>query len=174
MSDCLFLVVGESGSGKTTVVEDLCAKHGYTSIQSYTTRAKRTANETGHRFVTVEEMPPKEEMVAYTYYNGNHYWATQQDAEENDFYIIDPRGVEFFFENYHGNKTVYVVYLTATEPNRFLRMRARGDDIQKALDRIFLDRKEFFAFPYDVKFVNDDLPECEDSVLRYVRWAKGG
>ena len=174
MNDCLFLVVGESGSGKTTIVENICAKHGCTAIQSYTTRAKRTPHERGHRFVSVDEMPPQDEMVAYTHYNGHHYWATQKDADENDFYIIDPQGLDFFFDHYRGNKTVYVVYLTATEPNRFLRMRARGDDIQKALDRIFLDRKEFFVFPYDIKFVNDDLTECEDSVFRYVQWAKGG
>ena len=47
----IFLITGCSGSGKTTITEQLEMKYGLKSIQSYTTRAKRSENETGHIFV---------------------------------------------------------------------------------------------------------------------------
>ena len=49
------LLVGASGSGKSTVANHLHNEYGYDVLQSYTTRPKRTADETGHVFATEEE-----------------------------------------------------------------------------------------------------------------------
>ena len=62
----IYLIVGRSGSGKTTIAEELERKYGLKSIQSYTTRPKRSDNETGHIFVSDEEFDKLTDMVAYT------------------------------------------------------------------------------------------------------------
>lgn len=155
LSDTIFLVVGESGSGKTTFVEEL-SKHGnFSTIESYTTRAPRFDGETGHIFVTEDEVPPKEEMVAYTYYNGNHYWATQKQVETNNLYVIDPPGIDFFKAAYIGNKRVIVVRVWCPEETRYARMVARGDSAEAAKNRIDLDREWFDALDYDILVLND-------------------
>ena len=51
----IYLIVGCSGSGKTTIVNSLENKYGLKSIQSYTTRPKRSDDETGHIFISDEE-----------------------------------------------------------------------------------------------------------------------
>ena len=84
MGNCIFLIVGCSGSGKTTITEQLEQKYGLKSIQSYTTRPKRSEDEKGHIFVSDSEVPPKTDMVAYTEFAGNRYCATAEQVEDND------------------------------------------------------------------------------------------
>ena len=67
MKNC-YLIVGQSGSGKTTIVNTLEEKYGLKSIQSYTTRPKRSENETGHTFISDEEYDKLENIVACTDY----------------------------------------------------------------------------------------------------------
>ena len=54
MKNC-YLIVGQSGSGKTTIMTTLEEKYELKSIQSYTTRPKRSDGETGHIFISDEE-----------------------------------------------------------------------------------------------------------------------
>lgn len=102
----ILLLIGASGSGKSTVARYLCEQYGLRQIDSYTTRPPRYRGEPGHIFITDEEFDQLQDFVGYTLYNGHRYGATAQQVEENDIYVIDPAGVEFFRTAYHGDKKV--------------------------------------------------------------------
>ena len=102
-----FLIVGPSGSGKTSVCLSL-EKYGLSQIYSYTTRKPRGPGEKGHVFVDDYnewiENNPEDTIVGYTVFAGNHYWATSKQVQENDLYVIDPAGVDFFNRRYCGDR----------------------------------------------------------------------
>ena len=108
--DIICLLVGPSGSGKTTIANKLSEEKGWKVLQSYTTRPKRYSNETGHIFVSEEEFEQyKNDLCAYTEFDGYKYWATNQQVDESEIYIIDPAGVDFlFFKNKIMKKTVFI------------------------------------------------------------------
>jgi len=147
MGQYIYLIVGESGSGKSWIVDRLIAS-GMTAIQSYTTRSPRYPGETGHIFV--DKMP--EDManfVAYTHFDGNDYWATTQQVEENDLYVVDPAGVAYFLRHYTGTKEPVVFYIETTEKTRRKRMKRRGDKRKDIRRRIRHDRIMFGDPVYD-------------------------
>lgn len=121
----ILLIVGKSGSGKSFIASCLEKLYGWKSVISYTTRKPRFDGETGHIFVQEKDMPSKDEMVAYTEFNGHKYWATQAQVEESQIYIIDPKGVETFKKHYKGSKDVIVFYIDCDIVERFNRMRQR-------------------------------------------------
>ena len=164
----IFLIVGKSGSGKTTIVNRL--KNMGSSVESYTTRSKRTPDEKGHIFITEEQFKCLQNVVAYTYFNGYHYAATQEQVDDALFYIIDPAGVEFFKEHYKGYKDVKVVYIEASLWERFDRLRKR-DGLSKALVRILHDAKAFKGFKQkaDEVIVNQELMISTDKLYRMVK-----
>lgn len=139
MGDTIFLIVGESGSGKTTIVTALEKKYELTSIPSYTVRPQRSENEYGHIFVTQEEFDKLQNLVGYTNYNGNDYCATSEQVDENDLYVIDTKGVEYFKTNYRGKKQVKIIYIKSSISTRIERMEKRGDDFSLIMERIIND-----------------------------------
>lgn len=94
----IICVVGPSGSGKTTAVEFASKAIGVPVIRSYTTRPMRTdeVNGVDHIFVSDADMPEHDEMLAYTYFGGFHYWATTDQVDKIDksaiLYVIDEVG----------------------------------------------------------------------------------
>lgn len=140
----IILLIGKSGTGKTTVAQKLYEKYGMKSIESYTTRPPRYEGETGHIFVTDKEYESmKDDMVAYTVFNGYKYWATNKQVENADIYIIDPAGVEYFRDHYKGNKKIITVELLAQKKVRYKRMRGRGDSWRQAKKRLRHDKLAF-------------------------------
>lgn len=141
----LVLLVGASGSGKTTLAERMELLFGWKSVVSYTTRPKRTPNETGHIFVSdaeFDEIMAKNNIVAYTDYNGYRYCATQTQADNAQIYVIDIPGVEYFRKRYTGDKRIYTVFIDLPEGVRRSRMQMRGDtDTINA--RLETDREKF-------------------------------
>ena len=180
----IFLIVGASGSGKTTIVEQLEQRYGLTSIQSYTTRAARYVGEKGHTFVSDEEFDKLTDLVAYTEFDSNRYCATAEQVENNDLYVIDPKGVKFFLEKYKDNKTPKVIFIKSNVKTRYERMVSRSKDkgtdfykcVQMALSRIVNDIGEFYE--YNHKLVTPDytienneytnLDSLVESVYRYI------
>lgn len=139
----IFLFIGKSASGKTTIAKLLEKKHGYTQVESYTTRQPRYENESGHIFVTKEEFEALGELAAYTYYNDNHYGATVQQVEECDIYVIDVSGIENLLQRYQNNdKPICVIYFDSTVHTRINRMIERHDACQQIVARLLEDEKD--------------------------------
>lgn len=143
MSKIIALIVGRSGAGKTSIVEALEKQHGFKSVQSYTTRPKRSENETGHVFITEEEFDQLKDICAYVKYNGYRYCATSEQVNNSSLYVIDPDGIDYFKKHYTGRKKVFIIYIDCPWYTRLHRMIKRGDNFKQALKRIVLDRKVF-------------------------------
>lgn len=145
MNKPFVLLVGGSGSGKTTLATELESR-GYKMLPSYTTRQPRTPDERGHTFITKQKVFKLKELVAFTMFDSHIYCATEEQVEENDVFVVDPRGVRFFRMSYQGGKQPVVVYLKVPLLTRFVRLLKRGDGLKKALRRIWHDRKAFIGF----------------------------
>ncbi|MEG0898312.1 MAG: DUF4406 domain-containing protein [Oscillospiraceae bacterium] len=171
MSDTIFLIVGESGSGKTTLVSELEKRYGLTSIKSYTTRPQRHKDEYGHIFVSDEEFDSLKDICAYTEFNNYKYGATSAQVDSNDLYIIDVDGIKYFRNNYKGNKKVCVIYISTSTIERYHRMIARGDSINKTTERIDHDKKAFMnILDYcDLVVSNEDLEDCIHTTIEFIR-----
>ena len=180
----IYLIVGCSGSGKTAITEKLKELYNLKSIQSYTTRQPRYEGETGHTFVSDEEFDKLTDMVAYTEFAGNRYCATAEQVENNDLYVIDPNGVDYFIKSYKGKKTPKIIFIDSNLNVRYERMVKRAEDkgdafltaVDKALNRIKNDVVEFYDYTHNnahVDFVvrnnkNDNLSQVVDKIYNYI------
>ena len=140
----LYLITGQSGSGKDYYCDKLIkAKSKFSKVISATTREPRYEGETTHRFVSVEQCEKdKENMVAYTFQNGIHYYTTIEDLKPNSLYIIDPPGVEYLkgLEQKIFDETdieeIEVIYLKVPRIVRLFNMIfRRKDSVKEALKR---------------------------------------
>ena len=170
MNNYIFLIVGPSGSGKSTIVEQLVETMNLKQIESYTTRKPRFRHEKGHIFVTDKEFDNLTDLVGYTEFCGHRYAATAAQVEENDIYVIDPAGVAYFKEHYHGSKLVRVIGIWATEPARKKRMFLRGDPEDAIVRRLDGDRAYFNTDICDVVFYNKSLQETYQELSQYIFW----
>ena len=167
------LIVGPSGSGKTSVC-DMMKPYGKSQIASYTTRKPRYAGEDSHTFVDSYSdwkfNNPDDDIVGFTFFDGNYYWATSSQVEENDLYVIDMAGVEYFQKNYTGHKDVRIVYIDVSIIERFKRMSKRGDSKWSVIKRIIGDLYRFRRAKQKADFIvrNDSIWRCRDQILEYM------
>ena len=144
IDNIICLLVGASGSGKTTITEKLKKEAGFKIVESYTTRPKRYEDEAGHIFVSEEDYEAmKDDMCAFTVFDGHKYWATNKQVDESDIYIIDPAGIEYFRKTYKGSKEPFVIYLKSGKKTRKKRMLDRGDNRKTVQKRLQHDKKAF-------------------------------
>ncbi|ARC72599.1 MULTISPECIES: AAA family ATPase [Bacillus] len=158
-------LVGKSGTGKTTIANKL-KEHGFSSIDSFTTRPRRFENEGGHIFVSPKEFDAlRGDLVAYTMFDGYEYGATKQQFEKNDVYIIDPAGIYELIENV-GRENLIIVYITALDGIRYERMKKQRGVIQ-AFERIKHDEVKFAAFTeFDIALENNSPSDLERNIKR--------
>ena len=180
----IFLITGCSGSGKTTITEQLEQKYGLKSIQSYTTRPPRYDGETGHTFISNEEFDKLVDICGYTEFAGNRYCSTAEQVENNDLYVIDPNGIDYFIKSYKGKKTPKIIFIDSDLTTRYDRMVKRAEDegdafltaVDKALNRIKNDVVEFYDYThnnahFDFKVrnnKNDNLSQVVDKIYNYI------
>lgn len=105
------LIVGRSATGKNELAKEL-VNAGLKQVISYTTRPKRTADEDTHIFVNEEEAAKIKDRVASTVINGYQYFATRQQVEDSDVYIVDPAGFDEITSNMPDTHFV-VIHMTA-------------------------------------------------------------
>lgn len=167
----LILLVGKSGSGKTTVAKYLEATYGLKMLESYTTRPPRYVGERGHEYVTYEFYMKPSNKVAHTYFDGHHYWATQEQCDVSDVYVIDPDGIKTFRRNYCSERPYKIVFLHVNPLVRLCRMTRRDGFIQ-AVQRILHDRKKFGKFEKnkDVRVIyRDSVSNIARTIMFEVR-----
>lgn len=132
------LIIGRSGSGKSTLANYLTEKYGLKQLESYATRPMRVKNEKGHRFITPEEAKNFTDRVAETVINGYEYFATRQQVNECDVYVIDPKGLVELCKRMPDTK-FYVVYLYASNDSRMKAATSRADNPEEE-EEIFKKR----------------------------------
>ena len=143
----LYCVVGKSGTGKDTIVNELCRTYGYSRIISYTSRPKRPdpKDAQSHIFVTEDDYHRAKDtgaIVADTHFDGNYYWVTKEQADKNDFYIVDWYGYQELKKLYKG-KPIKLIVINADKDVRRDRMRKRGDSAADIDKRIAHDDEAF-------------------------------
>lgn len=154
----VFCLIGESGSGKTTIVETLAKAYGFDILQSYTTRKPRVENEFGHLFCSVEEYEKFKadgQIVAYSWFNDNHYFSTKEQMYSTDFYVVDFDGIADLKKNINDIDFI-IIYLQTSRDVRFQRMIDRGDTKEKAHERIDYDLQKFSNNRYFDYSINND------------------
>lgn len=177
----IYLLVGESGSGKTTVATALEKSKGYISLQSYTTRPRRTPDETGHTFITEQEFAKLTDIIGYTEFDSHKYCATARQIDMSDIYVIDEDGVNTVKTNYKGNKGIKTIFINSSMSTRYERMKQRGIDngmsyltaVDSALMRITHDLKKFKDIKNTADFVvennmNTTISEVVSKVQRFI------
>lgn len=94
------LIVGRTSRGKDFLCDVLKESYGWKFVKSATTRKPRYENEDTHRFISREEAEntPESEIIAKTEINGEIYFATKEDLDQADAYVIDPNGIEYLFQ----------------------------------------------------------------------------
>ncbi|MFI2856872.1 AAA family ATPase [Paenibacillus sp. JSM ZJ436] len=158
MTKTVLLLVGKSGSGKTEIA-NLFRLRGYDVLQSYTTRKPRSEDEWGHLFCSEEEykqFKDNGEIVAYTLFDGYHYFSTKAQIYNTDVYVVDPDGVDYLKEQVQDIKFV-TVYLNVNSDERYKRMLQRGDSEEKAHQRLVNDEFKFINLTFDYAVANYDL-----------------
>jgi guanylate kinase len=153
----MILLVAKSGVGKDYLIKSFNLK----CVVSHTTRSPRPGEKKG-----IDKHFHKdflnEDCIAYTYFNGNHYWATSSDLIGKDVYVIDVNGIIDLYKrvtgyNYNTGKIdlgdlsnidslfyqqFKIVYLTCAWWKRMYRLVKR-DGWRKGLKRFFHDIKAF-------------------------------
>ena len=134
--------MGRSGSGKNYFAEQT----GLDPVISYTTRPKRPGEVEGveHYFVDDKfyQEFSKHYIVAYTHFNGYHYWASMKECNEKQVYIIDPAGVRYL-KSTHPEIQVVVWYLDVPVETCIEHMRKRGDSNEDIKKRALHDESAF-------------------------------
>ena len=109
---------------------------------------------------------------------------TSEQVENNDLYIIDPKGVDFFMKSYKGNKTPKVIFISSDMTTRYERMKSRAEEngseymdaVKSSLERITNDVVEFYDYihgqtqiDYTCKNNADDkLEDVVDRIYKYI------
>lgn len=146
-------IIGDSGSGKTQL-SLYVNRLGYPVICSYTTRPMRKDETDGvdHIFVSDDNMPSKDKMLAYTFFGGYHYWAEKSQVDDKlpTLYVIDEKGLVELKDRYSNEYNIFCVYVT--------RYNNDVDSERKERDK---DRIKLDPLSIDMNIIND-YPSLED------------
>jgi guanylate kinase len=147
--------MGESGSGKDTF-----AKNFGDQLLSITDRPMRFPGEATHVFVTTEEANKMTERVAETVINGYQYFATREQFDKCDVYVIDPKGLSDLCKR-APDAALCVVYVNASKKTRKQRAIDRAEDkveAAKIFEKRYADEHKMFS-DFTALFENNDLTE---------------
>lgn len=142
----MIVLSGASASGKTEVAKTLAKKFHITKMITTTTRKMRVGEVNGkdYFFVTEEEfkkMLNENRFVESTIYNNCYYGSSKDQIGDDKCVVIDPIGLKSYINL--NNKKIVTFYLESEENTRYERMLSRGDELEKAKNRIINDRVAF-------------------------------
>lgn len=152
MKKKLICIEGKTGVGKDTFANFIHEKTNIPIVCSYTTRDIREGEVNGiqHYYITSEEMQKlleAEDVIAYAKKeSGVEYAATYHSLADESIYIVDPTGIYYLREHYADKIDLYVIQLLCPEEIVEERIRTRGDNWEKFLERRENEREEFDSF----------------------------
>ena len=170
----LYCFLAPSGAGKDKVTNELCARYNFTKIPSYTTRHRRENDSNdikNHIFVNQSGFDTiRKDLFCYDHYDENDYGATEQQAHDYNFYVVNASGIKWYNENYHGDVQIKVIFLDVDESVRKYRMMLRGDSWHQINRRILEDSTEFKNAKdlADIIIPNDFFDSCINNVYDYI------
>lgn len=180
----MILIIGRSGCGKDTCAKYLSERYGLKQLKSYATRPKRTDDEDTHVFIRKEDVADyKDDIVAYTAIGEYEYFATRNQIETSDIYIIDPDGY-YELKSHMPDTKFIVVYVTCHPETAKVRAMARRpmymaeekaifEARHKAEDARFTDFETNHKNDIDLLVYNRTLPDTQDLMdqvyLRYIQ-----
>lgn len=168
----IILLVGESCSGKDTIAKML-EKDGFRTLKSYTTRPRRKNEGDTHIFISPQDVA-KYTPVAYTKIGNYEYFATKEQIEKSDVYIIDPDGVKFLESNMKNLKPI-IFYINVGEEERLRRAKERGDTAEQIIKRFAAEKEQFAEFKADAKFdyaVKNDIATVAGEIIKDIIFRK--
>lgn len=177
----LTIIIGKSAAGKDSVVKELCEKHGFRRIVTYTTRPKRPKEKDGvdYHFVDDEtflKMIENEEFLEYRTYQASFgdvsYGSAFKDFEnaENGVIILTPGGLEEVKKRMEERHLRYTsVYLKAKDSILIDRLKKRGDQTEEIFRRLNCDAQDFKGIEDKVVhiFVNDGTLKIPE-IAKYI------
>ncbi len=141
----IICIVGPSGSGKTTLARFIEALFDIPALVSYTTRPPRPneANGVDHHFVSDNDLPPREQMLAYTYFAGNHYWVPKASLIGTQIctYVIDEKGLVTLKEQYQN--TYNIVSILIKRDSKKIIQTVGNDRVCRDKERIVIPDSDY-------------------------------
>jgi guanylate kinase len=127
-------------SHNTTAAEYIEQKYNIPMIQSYTDRPPRYDGETGHTFITSEEMRqiPLEKKLAFTTFGGYNYCCTTDNVVDRNTYVLDERGLDYLtkhFSHIYNIRSVFIDTDKLIRLNRGMEIYRNKEEVTKRLDR---------------------------------------
>lgn len=176
MKNVIIAVIGKSGSGKTAATEFASKALGVSVVRSYTTRPMREGEQQGVEHIFVPEgcvLPRREDMVAYTFFGGYHYWALTSQVERDSYclYVIDEDGIRDLSARF-GDRYVLIPVLIESRCQYADEARKSRDEGRKPLGAYYATiandgakEKLFYHFTQAVEEImsNERIAEWFDS-----------
>jgi len=147
-----FLIIGRTGTGKTTLAKGVAKKLGLSLLKSYCTRPLRPGEvDPDHIFISPDEVENyRDRMIAYTdKVDEYERFATIDQLQECDLYIIDPIGVKYLqsldFPEFEDMKLIRI-YIRVPYMINIQRLKDRGDDTRTFLKRFDIENEQFTEY----------------------------
>ena len=154
------LIVGRSGTGKSTLEKLLCDNYNAKTIRSYTTRPKRNDSEDNHIFISPSEVEKYPNKIATTTINNNFYFATKEQLNESQIYVIDPNGLYELTTNF-PNLSFNLIYLKLDKNKHrtyLKKRRSESNETKKSQEqRLASENKQFDSF--ENRLATNQLPQ---------------
>jgi guanylate kinase len=151
------ILVGMTCAGKSFIRQKFADK-GYTYDVSYTTRKPREGETYGidYNFISSSEFTLRISQGAffeYVPYGKDFYGTGLYEWKNSDVFIMETEGIKHITPE--DRKNSLIIFVDTPLKTRMKRMKERGWDEDKIIERIKVDHDKFLGFTdYDLKIVS--------------------